>query len=574
MANRETIFENLRANPDISVLVVGGGVNGIGTFRDLAHQGVDVLLVEKGDFCSGSSAGSSHMLHGGIRYLENGEFRLVREALTERNLMLRNAAHYAKPLPTAIPIFSWFSGLFNAPLKFLGLREKPTERGALVIKIGLILYDLFARAYRVMPTHRVYLKGEALRHYPRVNPAIKCIATYYDGFIPYPERFCVELVADGEAAHSGARALNYVSAVGVGAAGDTVTLRDELTGETVAVRPRVVVNAAGPWIDFANRALGRETRFIGGTKGSHLIVDHPELYAATNGSEIFFENNDGRIVLILPFVEGKVMIGTTDIRVDDPEQARTTEDEIAYMLNLVGRVFPDIHVAREQIIFHFCGVRPLPSSDKAFTGNVSRDHSVNVVEPDATIRFPVLSLVGGKWTSWRAFSEQATDKVLSRLQVARKASTAEMTVGGGVGYPRSDADQSAWVSALAGRYGLTPERAWTLFERYGTYAEQVAAFMAAGDDAPLTHHAAYSRREIAFLATQERVLRLDDLILRRTLIAWLGGFTMPLLDEIAGVVGEALGWSEARQAEEVTRAAHILQDEHGVRLGALISAQV
>ena len=137
MTRNETI-EFLREDPNISVLIIGAGINGIGSFRDLALQGVDVLIVDKGDFCSGASAASSHMVHGGIRYLENGEFRLVREAVQERNRLIENAPHYVKPLPTIIPIFKWFSGLFNAPLKFIGWLDKPSERGAVIIKAGLI----------------------------------------------------------------------------------------------------------------------------------------------------------------------------------------------------------------------------------------------------------------------------------------------------------------------------------------------------------------------------------------------------------------------------------------------------
>lgn len=567
--DRQEILNTLREKPEISVLIVGGGVNGIGTFRDLAHQGVDVLLVEKGDFCSGSSAASSHMLHGGIRYLENGEFRLVREALTERNLMLHNAPHYSKPLPTTIPIFSWFSGMFNAPLKFLRLREKPSERGALVIKLGLILYDIFARSYRVMPTHQFFMHDEALRRYPKVNPTVKCIARYYDAWMPYPERICMELVMDGEAANPNARALNYIRAVG--AHGNSVTLRDEITGEEFTVRPKLVVNAAGPWIDFANRALGRETKFIGGTKGSHLIVDNPELYEAVGGGEFFFENKDGRIVLIFPFLDGKVMIGTTDIRVDDPEQARCTDDEIDYMLDLVGRVFPTIKVERSQIIFQFSGVRPLPSSDKSYTGNVSRDHSIQVVESDQNIAFPVLSLVGGKWTSWRAFSEQTTDRVLERLGITRRISTDQMAIGGGKDFPRDEAAQNAWIASLAQRYAIDLGRARTLFERYGTYAEQAAAFISAGTDAPLVYKPGYSRRELMFLAQHEKIMRLDDVILRRTLMAWLGGFTAPLLAELAEILAETLGWSETRKTDEIERAAKILSDKHGLALEKPIS---
>ena len=146
--NRSEVFASLKENPEVSVLIIGGGINGIGTFRDLALNGVDVLLVERGDFCSGASSASSHMAHGGIRYLENGEFRLVREAVQERNRLLQNAPHIVKPLPTTIPIFKQFSGLLNAPLKFFGMLDKPSERGSVVIKIGLMLYDAYSRAQR------------------------------------------------------------------------------------------------------------------------------------------------------------------------------------------------------------------------------------------------------------------------------------------------------------------------------------------------------------------------------------------------------------------------------------------
>src|SRR5512134_1841364 len=137
--NRNEALSVLKNNPDIPVLIIGGGINGIGVFRDLALNGMDVLLVERGDFCSGASAASSHMAHGGIRYLENGEFRLVREAVRERNLMLQNAPHLVKPLPTTIPIFARLSGLLNAPLKFFGMLDRPAERGSFVIKVGLML---------------------------------------------------------------------------------------------------------------------------------------------------------------------------------------------------------------------------------------------------------------------------------------------------------------------------------------------------------------------------------------------------------------------------------------------------
>ena len=283
---RQQTLQAIADNPDISVLIIGGGVNGIGLLRDLALNGVDALLVERGDFGSGTSAGSSHMLHGGIRYLENGEFRLVNEALHERDRMLRNAPHYAKPLRTTIPVFRWFSGLLNAPLKFLNLLDRPGERGALVIKLGLTFYDFLVRKERQLPRHELRLRRAALREYPQLNPAIVCAASYYDAWMPCPERICLEMALDAEASHDGARALNYVSAI----AGDSaaVTLRDELSGEEYRVRPKVVVNAAGPWIDLVNTGLGPRVSSASSAapKARISILDHPQLLeAAARDSE-------------------------------------------------------------------------------------------------------------------------------------------------------------------------------------------------------------------------------------------------------------------------------------------------
>src|SRR3990172_373815 len=182
--NRNEILSSLKANPDISVLIVGGGINGIGTFRDLAINDVDILLIDSADFCSGASSASSHMAHGGIRYLENGEFRLVREAVQERNRMLQNAPHLVKPLPTTIPIFKRFSGLLNAPLKFFGMLDKPSERGTLVIKLGLMMYDAYTNAQsarRTVPRHQFLSPKKSLATWKQLNPDIINTAVYYDG---------------------------------------------------------------------------------------------------------------------------------------------------------------------------------------------------------------------------------------------------------------------------------------------------------------------------------------------------------------------------------------------------------
>ncbi|RMF79731.1 MAG: glycerol-3-phosphate dehydrogenase/oxidase, partial [Chloroflexi bacterium] len=499
---RREIIEHYRNQPDVSVLIIGGGVNGIGTFRDLALNGVDVLLVEKNDFCSAASAANSHMVHGGLRYLEYGEFRLVKEALRERNLLLQNAPHYVHPLPTTIPIFHRFSGLFNAARRFLRLSSKPSHRGALIIKVGLMLYDLFTRGQQTLPRHQFFSREESLRKRPKLNPAIVNTAQYYDAWMPYPERICLEMILDAEATGANAHALNYVKAVG--ANGDTVTLSDELSGERFTVRPQIVVNASGPWIDFTNRDMGQQTTFIGGTKGAHLVVDHRELLEATVEGEIFFENEDGRITLFFP-IEDRVLMGSTDIPVDDPDAVRVTDEEIDYILESVRLVFPTIDVKKSDVVYTFTGVRPLPHSDADTPGAVSRDHSIRVTEAGNGVNFPVLSLVGGKWTTFRAFSEQTADRVLHDLKRARTVDTAHEAIGGGKNYPQTDAEKQTWLDNLHTQTNIPRERLETLFKRYGTRAASIAAYIANENDAPLSSRPDYSRCEIAFIAAHEKV---------------------------------------------------------------------
>ena len=561
MTTRQAKFDHLRAHPQVSVLVIGAGINGIGTFRDLALQGVDALLVEKGDFCSGSSAASTRQAHGGLRYLEHGDFRLVRESLLERNRLVINAPHAVEPMMTTVPVYKWFSGLLNAPLKFMGWLQKPSERGYLVVKLGMMMYDWFTRQNRVTPTHEMLSRTEALRRHPHLNPDIIGAATYYDCQMLQAERIGVELVLDAEMASADARALNYCSVVS--GAGDSVQIKDELSGEVFTVQPKVVINAGGAWIDFVNRSMQHQTRFIGGTKGSHIVVDHPELLKTLNGSVLYFENTDGRLGIFEPFGD-KVIIGATDIRADDPDSVVCSDEEIDYFLKFSSHVLPGITVDRSQIVFHFCGVRPLPASDVEFVGLVSRDHSIRVVEPDASIRFPVYSLIGGKWTTFRAFSEQVADKTLAFLGKSRKTSTESTPIGGGKGYPRTDTARDLWLKQVQSSTGISAERLQILFQRYGTRAETIAQFIMADSDAPLRHLPSYSQREIMFLVLNEAVIHLDDVILRRSLIGMMGFIDGVVLSQLGEIVGGVLGWSDAQVKQEIEQAADILQRKHGV----------
>lgn len=563
--SRQTKINQITENPNIDVLIIGGGINGIGTFRDLALQGVNVLLVEKDDYCSGASAASSHMLHGGIRYLENAEFRLVREALAERNRMFKNAPHYAKPLATTIPIYKWMSGILNAPLKFAGIMEKPAERGAAVIKMGLIMYDAYTAGNRATPTHDFMMREASLREYPHINEDIVCTATYYDGWMPYPERICMDLLRDAQAANEQAIALNYMRASDGDA--DGVFITDELTGETYEVHPRVVINAAGPWIDFVNDALGEETRFIGGTKGSHIMLDNPELLEACKGHEFFFENEDGRIVLIFPFMN-RVMVGTTDIRIEDPEEAVCTDEEIDYILNMVPQVFPNINVDRSQIVYTFSGVRPLPSSDDSTTGTISRDHSIRTVtKAQSGFNYPIHALVGGKWTSWRAFSAETAERTMFDLSQQHTVDTKHIAIGGGRNYPADEGGRERWLRDLQQKTELPMETLTVLFERYGTYAEDVAAYMSAENDAALEYIPETTRREVMFIAQHEAVEHVDDYFKRRSAAAILGYATPPAIREVAGIIGDALGWDSARIEQEIERAQTLFARKH--RMGDL-----
>ena len=529
--NRTETLERIRNNPNFPVLIIGAGVNGIGTFRDLALNRIDVLIVDKGDFCSGASAASSHMIHGGIRYLENGEFRLVKEAVKERNRLIENAPHLARPLPTNIPIFKRFSGLLNAPLKFLGLLDKPGERGALVIKLGLEMYDRYTGGQQTVPKHQVAGKKKALAKYPALNPDVEYLATYYDGIMPSPERICIDMLRDAQEAHERAVALNYVTAVS--ASNNQIMLRDEETAETYPITPEIVINASGPWIDFTNDGLGHQTTFMGGTKGSHIVVNHPELQEAIGDHEFFFENDDGRIVLILPIFD-RVMIGTTDLHIDDPSEAECTDEEVAYFLELVKKIFPTIEIKEEDIVYRFSGVRPLPASDAKTAGQISRDHHNKIIEPTESGRsYPIFNLIGGKWTTFRAFSEQVANEVLFRFGEDRKVSTANLPIGGGQDYPKTAAEQKIWIGKVAQETAVSPDRVETLFKRYGTYAQKIAEYIGEGEDTPIPQLPSYSTREISYIITHEQVRQPDDFLKRRSLIAMRG----EMKDEVVQTVG-------------------------------------
>lgn len=499
------MWRKLAQNPTCDVLILGGGVNGTGLMRELALQGVKCVLVDKDDFAAGASSKSSRMIHGGLRYLENAEFRLVSESVYERNRLLKYAPHYVKPLRTTIPIIAWFAGMIKAPLIFFGFNLKVGGRGALIIKIGLTVYDILTCRLRQTPWNFFMGKKASLKEIPGLRDDIVCTATYWDAWISQPERLCVEMALEGCDAQKESLALNYVKVEKNGM--DTVLLTDKISGETLTVKPKVIVNATGAWVDFTNKPLGIESKLMGGTKGSHLVIDNKELFNALGERMIYYEHTDGRICITFPFMD-KVIMGSTDIRVKDPDKAACDDAEIDYMLTTLKGVFPKITIAKSEIVHIFCGVRPLIASQEGYTGKVSRSHFLEEHKPDATRSFPVYSMVGGKLTTFRAFAEMTANRLLPLLGVARTVSTTDRY------YPKPET--------------FTGERLKSLPD--------------------------YTIAEIRAIAEKELVVHLSDLVRRRSVITLLGQLTDTSAKELADIIGPCLDWDESRKREEITLA--------------------
>jgi glycerol-3-phosphate dehydrogenase len=387
---------------------------------------------------------------------------------------------------------------------------------------------------------------------------VKYTAEYYDGLMLSPERLNTEIILDAEKDHSNAMALNYVSIDGID--GGQVVLVDEETGQKIKIQTKIIINAAGPWIDSVNQRLGIKSKYILGTKGSHIIVKNPVLKEAIGNREFFFENKDGRIVLLLPFFD-KVIIGTSDLPISNPDEAKCSPEEETYFIDLVKRVFPEIPITPDQIVFRFSGVRPLEYQEAKTTGQITRDHSIKI---DKVNEIEVFSMVGGKWTSYRAFGEQIADKVMQRLEVTRKADTSEVRIGGGKNYPASEEKKSLFVKKLAEETGSDLQMVDLLFERYGTV---VSEFLS--KQQPLVYlksNKILTVNELRYIAEKEKLVHLDDLLLRRSSIGWLGQVDADSLAEIADVVGEVLGWNKNKREQEIQRVKEIFRKNHTVEI--------
>jgi glycerol-3-phosphate dehydrogenase len=414
-----------------SVLILGAGINGAALARELALNGIGVIVVDTRDIAAGATAYSSRLIHGGLRYLEYGEFSLVRESLAERTRLLRLAPDFVRPLRLFIPVRNRFGGLMSATRRFIGLKDRPRpgkalHRGQWTVRFGLWLYDRYARD-PTLPQHECHGLNDGGA--PPVDQAkYRAVCSYSDAQIVFPERFTLALLADARqlAADRGSecRVFTYHQAE---LAGRKVTIRRVAINEIAhELQPSAIVNATGAWVDHTLQTLGiASKRLMGGTKGSHFVTGHSGLQQTLAGRAIYTEAGDGRPIFILPFVNG-TLVGTTDEPfTGDPATAVATAPELEYLVAAVNDVFPDVSLTSADIDMHYAGVRPLPYSDATVPGAVTRRHWM---EPNANCEIPLYSIIGGKLTTCRSLAEESTDTILARLGQKRIADSRERPI--------------------------------------------------------------------------------------------------------------------------------------------------
>jgi glycerol-3-phosphate dehydrogenase len=522
----------MTAEPRIcDVAVIGAGINGAGIARDAALRGLSVVLFDKADVCNGTSWASSRLIHGGLRYLEYGEIPLVYESLHERRHLRRIASHLVKPLRICIPIY------------------RGAKRGPLLIKLGLLGYDLLSWR-KPMPRHKMLGEDEIRAREPGLlQDELRAAACYYDAQVTFAERLVLENVLAARAA--GAEIMTYSEVTGIGVRNGAVaslTCEDKFTGEQTQFAPTVIVNAAGPWVDLVLGRTGTQLpELIGGTKGSHIIVSPFE--GAPRDAFYVEAQSDGRPFFILPWNE-LYLIGTTDIRYDgDLSSVRASREEVDYLLAETNRVFPGAGLTVEDVHYAYAGIRPLPHRAHGPESAITRRH---IIKSHRRTARGLISIVGGKLTTYRNLAEQTVDKLgklLGRRLPGCRTLGAVLPGAWGLDEARE---------ALNEFDGLSIDGVERLLRTYGGRAAGIAAL--AQTNAALAgfidEAATLPKAEVAFVVREEMPKTLTDVVFRRMMIGLNADQGRPHYARIAKLAAAEFGWDAARQNDE-------LQSLHG-----------
>ena len=467
------------------IAIIGGGINGAGIARDAAGRGLKVLLAEQNDFASATSSASTKLIHGGLRYLEYYEFRLVSEALAEREVMLNIAPHIIWPLEFVLP------------------HEKHL-RPAWMIRAGLFLYDHIGGRSSLPKSRSVRLGPEG--HGAGLKPEFRRGFAYYDAWVD-DARLVVLTLASARA--HGATVLARTRCTGARRENDAwrVTLRDEASGKESEIRARILVNAAGPWV---KSLLERELRIespgqVRLVKGSHIVV--PRIHERRH--VYILQNPDRRVVFMIPYEREFTLIGTTDVQVSAQDlPAAISPDEIAYLCAAASR-YSAHKVSTEQVVWSYSGVRPLYDDGKADPSAITRDYVLLLDESGP----PLLSVFGGKITTYRKLAEHALQR-LARWTPAHRPWTHTEALPGG------DFGGRAYLAVLAefrARYpGLDPHWLARLLRRHGTLSEKILQGAKCETDLGENFGGGLYERELAYLAEYEWACSGDDVLWRRT----------------------------------------------------------
>jgi glycerol-3-phosphate dehydrogenase len=511
-------------------VVIGGGMAGAGVARDLALRGASVALLEKGDFASGTSSKSSKLIHGGLRYLELFDFKLVRESLREKKTLERLAPHLVRPLPFLVPVY------------------RGSKRGLITVRIGMWLYDLLTPG-RERERFRVVRAVDALALEPSIQAQdLRGAGYYFDDLLLFPERLCLENALS--ASRHGARVHNYceVEEVTRGSRGiDGVRVRDLLTDRVHAVRAPVIVNCAGPWVDRLRDLAGVQDagkRVLRTTKGIHCML--PRM----TDRAVYLSTADDRMIFVIPWREFS-MVGTTDTDFDgDPDRLWATREEVEYLLDAVRPALPDPRVTFDQVAYTFAGVRPLAYEEGASASKVSRDHKVVVEGSEG--RF--LSVTGTKLTCFRSLAEQVGDRVMRALGRRAPSRTAGLTLDG-LDEETGKLEARAWmdVSDEIAATGLARETLEILVETYGRSYPRVLDLAKKLPDG--TARICPSNPEIVAqlhcAVGEEMAVSLQDFLLRRTAIGQSACLGLDCYEAIGRRMGALLGWSPRRLEAEL-----------------------